>query len=114
MTANLVHRGRWVAFATLLWWLGPRLVPVRPPAEPCDDAQSRADAWGATGVAVIALPLTWVLATWLVMAVRLTLLAAWTAEGRAFVAPDYYRGLLLEYVPWLMAGSVVLGIKRHL
>jgi len=117
ITANLIPRGRWVALATLLWAIGPRFPGAV--EDEAGEAQGGAsvpgpEAWRRVGVAVIALPLLWVVATWAVTAVRFTLLGSWATDGRVFLAPEYYRGLIVEYVPWLLAGAALLTTRRHL
>lgn len=111
ITANVIARGRWVALAALLWWLAPHLI-AQDAHEPANHPTP--EVWRRVGVAVIGLPLLWVLATWMVTAIRFTLLGSWATDGRVFLAPEYYRGIAVEYVPWLMAGLAVLAIRRHL
>jgi len=123
ITAHIVERGRWVAFAALLWWMAPRV--LRPAAAGAEtegatpsslprDHEDRTEAWRHVGLSAIAVPLLWVLATWIVSAVRFTLLGSWSTDGLVFLSPDYYRGMLVDYAPWLMAGVAVLGVRRHL
>ena len=114
ITAHLVERGRWVAFAALVGWLAPFAVTRDGAAKDAKPPHDRAEAWRQTGVAVIAIPLLWVLATWVVSAVRFTLLGSWSTDGLVFLSPGYYRGLSMDYAPWLMAGVTVLGVRRHL
>jgi len=116
LTANLIERGRWVFFALVLWWAAPRMAGPESNAAstPENQAGSRAEAWRQVGVAVLATPLLWVLATWMVSAIRFTLLGSWATEGRVFLAPEYYRGLLIDYTPWLVAGATLLGVRKHL
>ena len=113
ITANLVERGRWVAFAALVWWLAPSVVSPEGVTNDALASGEPAEAWRQTGVAVIAIPLLWVLATWMVSAVRFTLLGSWSTDGLVFLSPGYYRGLFVDYAPWLMAGLAVLGARRH-
>ena len=47
-------------------------------------------------------------------ALRFTLLGSWTSDGRVFVSPDYYRGLLLDLTPWLMASATLWVVRPHL
>ncbi len=114
ITAHLPERGRWVAFAALVWWLAPLVVSRDGGANDAHAPRDAAEAWRQTGVAVIAIPLLWVLATWVVSAVRFTLLGSWSTDGLVFLSFGYYRGLFMDYAPWLMAGVTVLGVRRHL
>lgn len=89
ITANLAERGRWVVLAALLWWLAPRLM-----ASPADEGAgatggtARREAWKLVGVAAVVLPLLWVLATWVVTAMRITLLASWSRTGASSSRPN--------------------------
>jgi len=112
ITAHLVERGRWVAFGALMWWLAPRLADGHQGG--AEGTGGRAHAWRLVGTAVVTIPLFWVLATWVVSSIRFTLLGSWTTDGRVFLAPEYYRGVLVDYVPWLMAGLTLLGVRKHL
>jgi hypothetical protein len=115
VTANLIERGRWVTFAAVVWWAAPRLARHGPPVLARDVADDdRPEAWRRVGLAVVIVPLLWVLATWMVTAVRFSLLGSWATEGRVFLSAGYYRGILLDYAPWLMAGATLLGVRRHL
>ena len=116
ITAHLIERGRWVVLAALLWWLGPRVIPEPTAGHAAGTTVPRdpAEAWRQTGVAVIAVPLLWVLATWIVSALRFTALGSWSTDGLVFLSSGYYRSLLADHAPWLMAGVTVLGIRRHL
>jgi hypothetical protein len=118
ITANLIERGRWVMFAAVLWWAAPRLAGARRPAaasgRPTEDDESRREAWRHVGLAVVTVPLLWVLATWMVSAIRFTLLGSWATEGQVFLSAGYYRGIIIDYVPWVMAGATLMGVRRHL
>ena len=113
VTAQLIERGRWVVMALLLHALAPLLLEgdEDDAAAPAIDRQA---SWHTVGAAVLYVPLLWILATWVVSALRFTLLGSWGSEGQVFLSPGYYRGLTLDYVPWLMGGGVVWGVKRHL
>ncbi len=117
ITANLTERGRWVMFAVVLWWAAPRLVGARlpdTPPGPTEDDESRREAWRHVGLAVVTVPLLWVLATWMVSAIRFTLLGSWATEGQVFLSAGYYRGIIIDYAPWLMAGATLMGVRKHL
>ncbi|MCC7126129.1 MAG: hypothetical protein IT178_14865 [Acidobacteria bacterium] len=111
LVAGVIERGRWVALAGLLWLVAPRLLP-----HSADGAAplARADVWQRVALLVLVLPLLWIAATWLVSALRFTALGSWTTEGRVFVAPEYYHGLLLDYAPWVIGGVVTRAVGRHL
>jgi len=114
ITAHLVERGRWVVLGGLLWWLAPHVVSGEDTGRNARAPRDVPESWRQTGVAVIAVPLLWVLATWIVSALRFTLLGSWSTDGLAFLSSTYYRSLFVDYAPWLMAGVTVLGIRRHL
>ncbi len=112
ITANLVERGRWVAFALLLWRVAPLLIePVG--ATPAPWTAGPRDTWRRVGVAVAVVPLLWVAATWMVSAVRFTLLGTWDTDGRVFQSADYYSRLLVDLAPWLLSGAAVTMVSRH-
>jgi len=113
VTANLVGRGRWVVFAALLWWLAPRLVATGPDRTGAPANAPAAEAWRQVAVALVAVPLLWLVATWAVSAVRFTLLGSWDTDGRVFLSPDYYGGQLLDLTPWILAAAVVMAVRRH-
>jgi hypothetical protein len=112
ITANLIERGRWVVFATLLWLLAPAAV-AWDNGEAVVEQVPIGEAWRRVAVAVVAVPVLWIAATWAVSATRFTLLGSWSSDGRVFLAPDYYRGLVLDLAPWAMAAAVLLGVRRH-
>lgn len=116
ITANLVERGRWLMFAAVLWWAAPRLIGRELPAVLERDTVSddnRREAWRHVGLAVLVVPLLWVLATWMVSAVRFTLLGSWVTGGQVFLSAGYYHGIVIDYAPWLMAGAALLGARKH-
>lgn len=116
VTAHLIERGRWVVFALLLWALAPRLIGAEGALDhpPGAAASGRVEAWRLVAIAVVAVPLLWIGATWTVSAVRFTLLGSWPYDGRVFVSPDYYRGLALDLAPWFLASGTLMGVRRHL
>ena len=65
-------------------------------------------------MALVAVPLLWIVATWVVSAIRFTALGSWETDGRVFLSPEYYRGLALDLTPWAMAAAVLMAVRRHL
>lgn len=104
VTAHLVERGRWVALAALVC-VATRRIGGGP--------ANRQEAWRTTGMAVMATPLLWVLANWIVTAILFTLAGRWDIDGRVFLEPGYYRALLVDYVPWLLGGAAVAAASSH-
>jgi len=113
ITAEVIERGRWVVFAGLLWLLAPPLLRGWHEAAPRVVDERSGEAWRRVSLLVWTMPLLWVAATWLVSAVRFTALGSWGTDGLAFVSPEFYRALLLDYAPWLMGGAVVRAVGRH-
>lgn len=117
--AEVAERGVWVVAAGLCWLAAPLLGAVlnRESARARVDELSlsrltRAAALRLVGVAMIALPLAWLVATWLVIAVRLTLASAWS-EAQMFASADYYSLVLTTNAAWLLGGAVLIGWSRH-
>jgi hypothetical protein len=112
VTANLIERGRWVGFALILRALEPHL--TRNGSLPSPAGTPPADAWRQVAIAVVAVPLAWIAATWIVSAIRFTLLGSWDTDGRVFLSFGYYRGLATDLVPWAMAAAALMAVRRHL
>ena len=106
--AHLVERGRWVVMAMLLVVVGRRLASSTPAA-----AAATAAVWRLVGGAVIAIPLLWIVAAWIVQATVFTVAGRWDIDGQIYLAPDYYRRLFTGYVPWLAGGVATIAMSRH-
>ena len=94
--------------------MAPRLVATGPDRTGASANVPAAEAWRQVAVALVAVPLLWLVATWAVSAVRFTLLGSWDTDGRVFLSPDYYSGQLLDLTPWILAAAVVMAVRRHL
>jgi len=119
IVAELPVRGRWVVAAALLWLVSPVLEDVqapralRGPSHSDDDAE-RAAVWVRVGTGVMLLPLVWAAASWLVVALRVTLAGSWDIEGRGLLSSEYYQRVAIEWLPWLMAGVVMRRVAAHM
>jgi hypothetical protein len=114
ITGHVMERSTWVAAALLVWLSAAVLAPN--PATSGVEAEapwSRATIFLLVGRGMMALPLVWTLATWMVWAVKITLMDSWDSEGRVFLATSYYRSILLNYFPWFAGGVAVITISRH-
>ena len=108
VAAHVVERGRWVVAAALLLAASARL------AAPDGPAPFRpASIWRCVGIAVAAMPVLWIVATWIVQAALFTVAGRWEVDGQMFLAPGYYQNLLRGYAPWLLAGATTIAVSRH-
>jgi len=107
VAAHVVERSRWVVVALLLLAIGHRGAQAAPPAD-------SPAVWRLVGGIVIAAPLVWSLATWIVQAGLFTVAGRWDVDGRMFLAVGFYRQAFVDYVPWLLGGATVRAVARHL
>lgn len=108
VAANLVPRGRWVAFALIL-----AAATGRGPRDGHGDPAGAGRVWRWAGMAALLVPVAWIAATWMVQAILFTAAHRWDVDGLVFTSPDYYRGLVADYVPWLLGGAVAIALSRH-
>jgi hypothetical protein len=113
VVGRLMERSTWVAAALLVWTFAPRFSPVITIIWPQDHVVSRPAAFDIVGRLMLALPLLWLAATWLVWVVKITFVGGWASEGRIFVAGYYYYNVLLGYAPWAGGGLSLLMLRRH-
>ncbi len=109
VAAHVVERGRWVVVAVLVAAAGRR-VAMRGDLVPADTAA----IWRAVGVAVMAAPIVWIAATWIVQATLFTVADRWDVDGQMFLASAYYQRLLADYTPWLLGGAATMAVSHHL
>jgi hypothetical protein len=112
-TAHLIERGRWVVLAAMLWWAAPRLLGKDPEVASVAEPTTH-EAWRQVAIAVAVVPVCWVVATWIVSAVRFTLQGSWGYDGGIFLSGGYYASVLNSLAPWLLASAVLLAARRHL
>jgi hypothetical protein len=110
---RLVERSVWVAAALLIWLASATLSRVVSDVVAGDHHVGRAAAFQFVGRVMIGAPLVWLAATWLVLAVKLTLVGSWGTEGRVFISGYYYSAVLLGYAPWAGGGMALLALSRH-
>ena len=110
---RVLERSTWIAAALLVWVLAPALSRLASKLWPADHVVGHSAALEAVGRAMIGVPLVWLLATWLVLAVKMTLAGSWGSEGRVFVTGYFYYNVLLAYTPWAGGGITLLALRRH-
>lgn len=113
MIGRVMERAPWLVAALFLWLAARPLARAVAAAWPSDHVINRADALAVVGRALIAAPLLWLAATWVVWAVKVTLLGSWGSEGRIFLAGYFYTNVLMAYTPWAAGGVVLLAVSRH-
>jgi hypothetical protein len=112
---RLTERSAWMAAAGLVW-LGAGIVAAQLqetiPAPPAAALGSRA-ALRLVGLVMVGWPVVWLVATWVVLAVRLTAGGGWPYEGRVFLDSYYYSSALTSNAPTILGGLVLLAVARH-
>ena len=108
VTGRVMERSTWIAAALLLWLVAPQLTRgVKTGATDEPVVLPAAALYALVGWAMLALPLVWILATWIIWIIKITLVGSWRSEGQIFVAGYYYINMLLNYLPWVAAGVAV-------
>ena len=113
MIGRVMERSPWIVTALLVWLWAPLLSRAASNAWPADHVVDRSAALDVVGRAMVAAPLLWLVATWLVWAAKMTLVGSWSSEGRVFIAGYYYYNVLLAYTPWAAGGITLLALRRH-
>lgn len=113
ISGRVLERSPWIVAALLVWLWAPALSRTLSNAWPAAHVVGRGAALDVVGRAMIAAPLFWLVATWLVWAAKMTLVGSWSSEGRVFVAGYYYYNVLLAYTPWAAGGITLLALRRH-
>src|SRR5262249_33982716 len=85
-TIHLMEHGYWIAFG-LLWYLvaplASRMGTITGSYESIYSYKVT-DLFRPVGFAMALVPLLWILAVWLVVIVKVTLVGSWATEGRIF------------------------------
>jgi hypothetical protein len=113
MIGRVQQRSPWIVAALLVWLGAPALSRAAPNAWPADFVVGRGAAFDVVGRAMIAVPLLWLVASWLVWAATMTLEGGWASEGRILITGQYYYNVLLAYTPWAAGGITLLVLRRH-
>jgi hypothetical protein len=111
LNARIGEHVTWVVDAALAWLLAPMFGPWL--EQVVTSVVPRARAFGLVGAAMVACPVLWLAATWVVTAARITLTGDWSSEGLVFLSADYYSYALTRNAPWLLAGVILMAIARH-
>jgi hypothetical protein len=109
----VIERSVWIAAALFAWLLAPVASRITSRLWRAGHVVSRSAALDVVGRAMVGLPLLWLLATWFVLAAKVTLDGGWSSEGRVFLSVDYYANILLAYTPWAAGGVTLLTLRRH-
>ena len=112
---TVLSRLVWPIAAGLVWLVAPLLTArlrandLVPPVD-----ASAAAATRVVGVAMVAGPVVWLLATSLVRALAITINDSWATGGRIFVAPQFYSDIVVTHAPWMLAGMALVTAAGHL
>jgi hypothetical protein len=113
VVGRVAERSLWLVFALLTWLLATALARIAVSAWPGDHGVDRVAAFDIIGQSMIVFPVVWLLATWLVVILRITLTGSWAQDGAIFFTSAYYYNVALGYVPWAAGGLALLMFKRH-
>lgn len=112
---TVLSRLVWPISAALLWLAAPSLTArLRGNDLVPAVAASAAAATRVVGVAMVAGPLVWLLATTAVRVLAVTIDDSWATGGRIFVAPQFYSDIVVTYAPWALAGLALVTAAGHL
>jgi hypothetical protein len=112
----LMGWSKWFVLGILVWLSAPVLAFG---ATLATGSEARATAtyrelMGVVGFALFAFPILSFAATLFVTAIKVSLVQSWATEGTVFWAPYYYRNVFRMYLPWFLAGGVMIGAPRLL
>jgi hypothetical protein len=111
----VLSRLAWPIAAGLLWVAAPALTSRLRNSDlvPAVEAKPAAAA-RLVGVAMVAGPVIWLLASSVVRALAITINGSWATGGLIFVAPQFYSDIVVTYVPWMLAGMALVTAAGHL
>lgn len=115
LPATLLDRGRWVIVAALLLMASPRLAASNYDSSTAiAPAGTRSSAFEIVGRGMVLLPLFWVVATWFMRAIRITIDRGWPYEGHVFLTLDFYAVAIVQYAPGALGGLMIIALSRHI
>ena len=109
------ERSRWIVAAILVWAAAPSL--ERTIADSAQEsgrtAVGRRGALRTMGMAMLALPIVWTMASLLLRALMISIAGEWSIDGRLFTSSYFYSNLVMSYAPWAMGGAVLCTLAYH-
>jgi hypothetical protein len=113
VVGQVAERSVWVVAAVVLWLCAPLMTRIATRLSPMGNHVTSSAALEAVGRLMMAMPLIWLAATLLILALRITFAGNWELDGGMFLAASFYNNLLLEYLPWAAGGIVLIALSRH-
>jgi hypothetical protein len=113
VVGRVLERSVWVVVALLLYSLAGAMARAAERTWPPGHVVSRAAAFDLVARLMIAAPLFWIVATFLVLAGRITLAGTWDVDGQMFATTSFYNNMVLGYLPWMGAGAILIALSRH-
>ena len=111
--AGAVERSVWIALGLVMWLSAPLLGEWIDDLAPGARVTRRA-AWGLVGVMMMTLPVGHLLATWIALAMQLSVTGTWASDGGILLSGAYYGTVLLSLTPWMAAGAILRAWARHM
>jgi hypothetical protein len=114
VVTNLMGWSNWFVFGSLIFTTAPILASAATRAAGSEGPTTATygDLVGLVGFAVFVFPFLFFAATYIVMAVKVSLVQSWATEGAVFWASYYYRNVFRMYLAWLVVGSAMIGVRR--
>jgi hypothetical protein len=114
VVTNLMGWSNWFLFGSLIFITAPILASAATRAAGSEGPTTATygDLIGLVGFAVFVFPFLFFAATHIVMAVKVSLVQSWPTEGTVFWASYYYRNVFGMYLPWLVVGTALIGVRR--
>jgi hypothetical protein len=111
---GLMGWSQWFVLGVFVWLSAPVLAFGATRAAGADERATAtyAELIGVVGFAVFVFPIMSFAATLVVTAIKVSLVHSWATEGTVFWAPYYYRNVLRMYLPWLLVGGGMIGVRR--
>jgi hypothetical protein len=110
---RVLERSVWIVVAILIWLSAGTMAGAAARLWAAGHLVTRSAALDVVGRLMIALPLFWVFATWIVLAARITVAGSWDLDGQMFASTSYYNNVLLGYLPWAAGGVILIALSRH-
>ena len=114
VVTGLMGWSKWFVLGVFVWLSAPVLAFGATLAAGSEERATATyrDLIGIVGFALFAFPILSFAATLVVTAIRVSLGQSWATEGTVFRASYYYHNVFRMYLPWLLVGGGMIGVRR--